>query len=242
MPDRLDLTDAFVDLVLGSSCVGCRAPGRFLCGPCRRDLPVEAAARWPTPTPAGLAPPYSAAAYDGTLRAMVLAHKERRVLALARPLGDVLAMVVDAVLDDAGVAPGEAVVLVPVPSRPGVVRQRGHDPTHAMVRRAVRALDRSGRQAATARLLRTRPGVLDQSGLDAGARAANLAGSMATSPRALRRLAHAPAAHVVLCDDVLTTGATLREAQRALESVGIRVLAAATVAATRRKVAAANTG
>jgi predicted amidophosphoribosyltransferase len=73
--------------------------------------------------------------------------------------------------------------------------------------------------------------VLDQSTLDARGRAANLAGSMsARSPRASDR-----DATLVVIDDVLTTGSTVREAQRALEERGLRVAGVATVAATRRR-------
>lgn len=240
MPLLQDLADGFGDLVLGAACLGCGHPGRALCRSCRAALPLAATVRWPTPPPEGLVPPYAVGDYDGVLRALVLAHKERRVLPLARPLGGLLAASVAQALADARVAGG--VVLVPVPSRPRAVRQRGHDPTRAMVRAAAAAL-RGQHDVTTAPLLRVRPGVVDQAGLDAGARAANLAGSMAVSGDAVRRLGRRrPRAHVVVCDDVLTTGATLREAQRALESVGLPVLAAATVAATARKVRRPNLG
>ena len=64
------------------------------------------------------------------------------------------------------------------------------------------------------------------------ARAANLAGSMAARPAA----GDGPRAALVVVDDVLTTGSTVREAQRALEAAGLRVAGVATVAATRRRV------
>ena len=128
-------------------------------------------------------------------------------------------------------------VLVPVPSRPATVRARGHDPMRAVTARTARLLRASGYVALARPLLRQRPGVLDQSGLDAGRRAANLAGSMHCPSPALGRLARRlPEARVVVCDDVLTTGATAREAQRALEAVGLPVVAVAAVAATRRRL------
>ena len=78
---------------------------------------------------------------------------------------------------------------------------------------------------------------MDQAGLGAAQRAANLAGSMFCPDERLRRLASRRArTRIVLCDDVVTTGATLREAQRALEAVGLTVSAVAAVAATRRRI------
>ena len=127
-------------------------------------------------------------------------------------------------------------VLVPVPSRPGSARARGHDPTAAMTRRAARRLRADGYDVRAAALLRSRAGVIDQAGLGAADRSVNLAGSMHCPTSGLRRLARrCPQASVVVCDDVITTGSTLREAQRALESVGLGVLGVAAVAATRRR-------
>ncbi|HTW17894.1 MAG TPA: ComF family protein [Nocardioides sp.] len=224
------MRDAVTDLLLGGRCVGCGVAGRLLCLRCAAGLPTGAHPAWPEPTPAGLVPPWAAASYDGAARAMVLGLKERRLLGLGRPIAGLLAQAV------AAAAPPGPVVLVPVPSRPASVRARGHDPTYTVTAGAAVRLRREGYDVRAARLLRTRPGLVDQAGLDAAARARNLAGSMTCPSGALHRLAAAvPRARFVICDDVLTTGATAREAQRALEAVGLQVSAVAAVAATRRR-------
>ncbi|HYH73200.1 MAG TPA: ComF family protein [Nocardioides sp.] len=186
----------------------------------------------PTPCPDGLAACFAAGEYDGLLRAMILSHKEHGTFSLATPLGLVLAQAVQAAAD-----PGVVTVLVPVPSRPGVVRARGHDPVLRMARAAARRLRGGGHRVRVIELLEQRGEVHDQAGLNAGERSANLTGSMAVRPTARAALARADLVlSLVLCDDVLTTGATAREAQRALEDSGLRVRAVATVAATRKRV------
>ncbi len=162
---------------------------------------------------------------------MVLAHKERACHGLARPLGELLAVAVEAAAGSGGprAAP---VVLVPVPSHASVVRARGHDPLLRVTRAAAGTLRRRGVAAAVRPLLRTRARPHDQAGLDAAARAANLRGAFV-----VRRAAGVgPGAPVVVVDDVLTTGATAREAQRALEQAGVAVHAVAVVAATTRRL------
>ena len=226
--------DAFVDLVLGGRCVGCERPGRALCRACAADLPAHPRPRWPSPVPVGLAEPWAAGEYAGTVRSLVIAHKERGVLSLARPLGHLLAASVAAAVP----ADGVPVLLVPVPSRRATVRARGHDPLWSIAREATRVLRAEGRPVESRRLLVPQRRVRDQAGLDAVTRAANLAGSQACPSHAVRRIA-GRRLHVVVVDDVITTGSTARESQRALEAAGLRVDAIAVVAATRlRRVGA----
>lgn len=224
--------------------MGCRRPGRVLCAACAAALPRRAVSCTPAPPIPGLAACYAAGTYAEVLREMVVGHKERRLLALTAPLGLLLAQAVAALLADARASEGEPVLLVPVPSRPAATRARGHDPTGALTTAAAHALRGTyGVEATVVHLLRLRRGVVDQAGLDRAQRQANLAGCMAARPRALRTLARqqarrGDAAHVVVCDDVVTTGSTARESGRALAAVGVAVLGVACVAATPARVEA----
>jgi predicted amidophosphoribosyltransferase len=227
--------DEALDLFLGSRCVGCDRPGRMLCPPCRAALSGSAHLAWPSPVPPGLVPPWATEAYDGAVRALVVGHKDRGQWGHRRVLGELLATAVRGAV--AGLDAGVPLLLVPVPSRPGAGRQRGYEATTALVRTAASRLrgepDRR-RSVVVAPLVVSR-GAADQAGLDAAARAANVAHSMRCPSAALARVARRwPRAYVVVCDDVVTTGATAREAQRALEAVGLAPVAIAAVAATRR--------
>jgi len=232
--------DAAVDLLLGSRCAGCSIPGRVLCVGCAGALTVRPSMSWPDPRPPVLTaadvPPYAGASYADVLRKLVVAYKDEHRSGLAMPLGRALAAVVEHVLVETAKDGGPRLVaeLVPVPSAPASVRRRGRDPVVELARCAVRRLRARGHQVGVRRRLRHRRTVLDQAGLGAGERAANLHGALTGRPAPPPRSARAPVVRLVV-DDVITTGATADEAVRALLAAGWPVAAVAALAATRRR-------
>ncbi|PAK24227.1 competence protein F phosphoribosyltransferase [Streptomyces sp. alain-838] len=245
------------DLVLPAECGGCGRARAVLCPSCRTALSGAAPCRVrPVPEPSGLPVVHAAARYADEVRAALLAHKERGVLALAAPLGAALAGAVRAGLREAR-AEGRAartggreqeaasrvrgpVLLVPVPSARRAVRTRGHDPARRIALRAAAELRRTGTPARVLAALRQRHAVADQSGLGARQRLDNLAGALAVAPGAGRLLRGG--GQVVLVDDLMTTGASLTEAARALRAATGRAGPAFGTAAKRGPVAERTTG
>lgn len=228
-------------LVIPVDCAGCGRPRTELCERCRvligaaggpagpagpagpgRAVGFRGARRVrPSPEPPGLPPVYAAGRYGDEVRAVVLAHKERGALGLARPLGTALAAAVR------GVGVPGAVLLVPVPSARHAVARRGHDATARIARAAARELRRHGVPARAVTALRQRLPVADQSGLGAAERLANLSGAVAAADGLAALLGAAP---VVLVDDLMTTGASLTVAADAVSVAGGEVAGAAVVA------------
>jgi predicted amidophosphoribosyltransferase len=172
---------------------------------------------------------YALARYAGPVRSALLAYKERGHRELAEPFGVAVAAGLRSIahrLADRG----EGWWLVPAPSRTAQARRRGGDHVTRLAEVAAARLARSGTAAAVAPALRLSGGVRDSVGLDAAARAANLAG------RVLPRRSGLPPAGtgVVLIDDVLTTGATATECVATLRHAGLRPLAVIVLAVTRR--------
>jgi predicted amidophosphoribosyltransferase len=219
-----------LDLLLPVPCAGCGRIGSAACPGCAAVLLAPARAVRPSPEPDGLPPCFTVSAYDGVVRELLLAAKERGAVGLLPVLAAGLASAVAGAVAD--LPPSHPVVLVPVPSTAAAIRGRGDDVVLGLARGAAAATRRRGRAVRVAPVLRHVRAVRDSAGLSATERAANLGGALAVRSDGRRLLLDVA---VVVIDDLMTTGATVAEAARALGGAGATVCGAATVAATARR-------
>lgn len=174
-----------------------------LCGACRRRAPAFAYAR-------------AALRYEDTAREALHAFKFGGHRALAGPLADVVVSVLEA-----GWPAGAPDLLLPVPLHPRRERERGFNQARLIAGRLGRAWGRPVRPDVLARVVAT----ASQTALDSTARLANVQGAFR-----LRRPDLVAGRHVVLVDDILTTGATASACARALEAGGPRIIGVVAVA------------
>lgn len=176
-----------LDLVLPADCPGCGTSGaaRPLCRACALALTgARPRPTVPEPAPPGLPPCVTVGRYEGVLRELLLAYKERGRIGLAallgRRLGDAVAAVVPA---------GSGVRLVPVPATAAAARARHGDHVHRLARHAARRLRHTGRAATVHRALRAVRSVPDSTELSAAGRARRARDAFRPSPVGLARLA-----------------------------------------------------
>ena len=247
-------------LLWPTQCVNCGSPDRDCCDECRDELRAgNGTAVWIV-TPAGV-PACVAGPYAGPLRAQLVAFKHAGHTGFARELGARLSAPLSVALS---LARGPTMpLLVTVPSRAARVRQRGYRHVDILVRAALRCgtsapvtpaaySPASGglgvsfashspgmhstprtvpRPWLVPRALRARPGRTSQVGLSANQRQRNAA--LVEVTPATRRILRGR--EVVLMDDVVTTGATVAAAHRALTEAGARVIAIVALCAVERR-------
>jgi ComF family protein len=154
--------------------------------------------------------------YGDLVREAIHAFKFGGRRGLANPLGDLLAGVGLSALP--GAAPD---ALVPVPLHPRRARERGYDQALLLAGRLERAWGVPVVADVLLRAVPTRP----QTDLDAAARRRNVRDAFA-----VRRAEPIAGRHIVLVDDVLTTGATAGECARTLYGAGAAAVGVLTVA------------
>ena len=217
-----------LDLLAPRACAGCDRPDFLLCSSCRsllfRPLLV------PAPAYAlGLA--LACAPYRGPVRRIILAWKDHDNRPLDGPLGQVMAelapvlsRLIDPLLRS---KPAKAILVVPAPSSAASLRRRGRVHLQPILLSLVQALQRQGLDA------RAEPALIMDSvrtkSVQAGGRrnrSRRLAGRITVADSS--RLVGHP---VLVVDDIITTGSTIRQCARALETAGALPLAALALAA-----------
>jgi ComF family protein len=162
------------------------------------------------------------------MKAAIHALKYDRLHPAARGLGRMLALAIAQLADE---APGEMLV-VPVPLHRSKYADRGFNQARSLAVAALEALRKSHPEwrltLASSTLMRLRA-TSSQAGLTPRQRRLNVRGAFTVSD-----LAAVDSKHILLIDDILTTGATARAASLALTRAGAASVWVATLARAGR--------
>jgi predicted amidophosphoribosyltransferase len=227
--------DACFEALWPTRCVGCDAPGELLCPECRSKLawieqrhacPVcgapygwlvctECDRSWPTEACA------SAFVYEGAAGRLVTVYKDEYERRLAPVVAAAMATAVDEAASWAprGFRLWDVDAVCFVPATAAAFARRGFDHMEAVARAFAAELS-----LPVADVL-VRREALDQRALGRAERARNVSGTFGVAENPY-------GANLLLLDDVITTGASIKEAAAALKSHGAARVYAASLART----------
>jgi ComF family protein len=223
--DVAALISGLSEAVFPAKCIGCSIRGTPLCTTCRRELPrlpnnvcarcaaLRGTSRGACSECARLSPYlgriYVPFAYEGAIRSAVLTLKFRSGRYLAPTMGDLLRTELRS-------RPIRAELVVPVPLAPSRRRKRGYNQAVLLAEPVAGMIGE-----VPCREVLTRAERPAQRTLDSDARLRNLLGTVSCTDAVAVR-----GRHVVLVDDVVTTGATLSACAEALAGAGANRISA----------------
>ncbi len=213
------LVNELTNLLFPIHCVGCELPATYCCEACLRKLPAAPA----SPDRAILALfDYR----DRRVKRLIWLLKYRGGRAVAKILADALYdRVLDEVVEIEMFHPtGDPWLLVPIPLSPQKRRQRGFNQTEEIAKHLLRRNSRNFERGFDL-LKRVHDERSQMSIKERAERWANIEDAF----QVVAKKAVA-GRHLLLLDDVTTTGATLSEARRALHAAGARQVLAVAIA------------
>jgi len=204
-------------LLFPTRCFGCRELGYSICSQCRMQWNPHLYRTRVTELSV-----YSAITYSPIAKNILLAAKEQSVKS-----ADLLVISALKVSLTELFKSQPSCALVPIPSARSSNRRRGRDFINEV---AVRVAKDYG--VAVLPILEHQRIIRDQSKLNVANRRENLAMALSVKPQFRGNYS---GENVVILDDLVTTGATINEANRALTRGGFKVLAAATACVALRR-------
>ncbi len=217
----MDVFEDLLNLLLPSNCILCKTAGSNLCEPCQLtlDLKVSKVSRQ------GIAG-FATTTYTSQISMLMHEFKEAQQTSLAK-------IFCKAMLPAFENFELQNCALVYMPSKNKSFTSRGFVPAKIIANRLSRQIAKQHKlmvpvygglcfSPAAAKQ------IFDQASLSGKDRRTNLVGTMQTKGRPQYN-------RVILIDDIVTTGATLTEAARALADIGVQVLGFVTFAETLPK-------
>lgn len=209
------------EILFPRTCSGCGENGSFLCNKCLDESPRA--------LPLSEVPSaFTTAIFNyrhPAIRRAIWRFKYENARDIAthfgRPLYD---EIIGEVGNDLRIASGIVFLLVPIPLHPKRLRERGYNQSELLSREILNHDTEDMFELVPGALARTRQTKPQAKKEKRVARFENLRGAFLSSPQ----LVHGR--HVILIDDVTTTGATLSEARKSLLKAGAKTVRAYTVA------------
>ena len=209
--------NSLAELIFPSRCIGCSQLGISICSLCRKSWHPHIYYREISVLDKSY-PVVSAVQYSPIASKVLLGAKESNLSAADNLLADAIGHALTFFIKNFGAGD-----LVGIPSRRSATRKRGRN---FMIEIAKSVAATQSTQSFD--ILQHTRSVRDQSQLDAQARTHNIAGAFCVSLKSSKSATLGNTQPLIIVDDLITTGATLAEAIRALRTAGFAVIGAVT--------------